>query len=624
MKKLFFIFILMFGSLINLHSQTLQWARQYQYTAFGFNYTSGVAYDNSGNVYVTGQSDSIQGTDFTTIKYNSAGVFQWSRRYDGPIKGQDDARSIQIDGSGNIYVSGNSEGTDTTLEFTTVKYNSGGVQLWAARYINPYGGNGNMGNMVIDNSGNVYVTGANQGDTSASDIVTIKYNTSGVQQWAVRYDSGNDDFLPFVRVSSTGNVYVTGTSINDTTGQNYVTIKYNSSGVQQWAKTYNGTAGGDDSPSGIAVDLSDNVYVTGTVNMSSFNTDIATIKYNSSGTQQWVSIYNDSSDNAVSVVVDNSGNVYVAGTTNYYNSFTTSCVTVKYNSSGVQQWAKIFTAVQFSSNYPIKILTDTPGNIYVALDSYDNATGTDISVLKYNPSGVQQWIAKYNYSGTSNDGTSDMVLDASGNILMSGNTFSFVNFNTYMTTVKFSQTASGLSLQLTGFIEAFYNVTSHTMISDTARVYLRSIVSPYNKVDSAKSVLNSSGTGTFSFANAVNGTNYYLVVKHRNSIETWSNTGNAFVSNSLIYNFSSAATKAYGNNQIQVDPAPLRFAFFSGDVNQDGFVDLTDVILVYNDASNFVTGYVNSDVNGNNVTDLTDIIITYNNSNNFVKKITPP
>ncbi|MBK8549993.1 MAG: SBBP repeat-containing protein [Ignavibacteria bacterium] len=621
MIKLFFIFILFLGSTTNLFSQTLQWARQYQNMPLAFNYTSAVATDNSGNVYVTGQSDSIpNGTDFTTIKYNSSGVMQWIRRYNGPINGQDDAKSISIDGSGNIYVSGNSEGADTTIDFATVKYNSSGVQQWVARYNGPAGDNENLGNMVIDNSGNVYITGASTGDAvTLTDIATIKYNTSGVQQWVMRYDSGNEDFLPLVRVSSTGNVYVTGTTINDTTGQNYVTIKYNSTGVQQWAKTYNGPAGGDDSPTAIAVDPSDNVFVTGTTN-ASIEPNFATVKYNSAGTQQWTSIYNDSSDNAVSLALDNSGNIYVGGTTNYYNSYTSTCVTLKYNSSGVQQWVKLFTAVPFSSNYPIKILTDTPGNIYVALDSYSDLTGNDIAILKYSSSGTQQWIAKYNYTGTSNDGTSDMVLDASGNILMSGNTFSFVNFNTYMTTVKFSQTASGSSLQLTGYIEAFYNPSTDIMVSDTARVYLRSTVSPYNKIDSSKGILNSSGTGTFNFTNAVNGTNYYLVVKHRNSIETWSNSGNAFVSNSLIYNFTTALTKAYGNNQIQVDPAPLRFGFFSGDVNQDGFVDLTDVLLVYNDASNFVTGYVNSDVNGNNVTDLTDIIITYNNSVSFVKR----
>ena len=88
MKKLFLILALMQAGSLCLFSQTLQWGRQYQNLPMAFNYTSGVATDNSGNVYVTGQSDSISGTDFTTIKYNSAGERQWVRRYDGPVNGK--------------------------------------------------------------------------------------------------------------------------------------------------------------------------------------------------------------------------------------------------------------------------------------------------------------------------------------------------------------------------------------------------------------------------------------------------------------------------------------------------------------------------------------------------------
>ena len=624
MKKLFLILALMQAGSSCLFGQTLQWGRQYQNLPLAFNYSSGVATDNSGNVYVTGQSDSINGTDFTTVKYNSSGVRQWVRRYDGPINGYDDAKSVKTDGSVNIYVSGNSEGTDLTTDFAVIKYNSDGVQQWAARYNGPSGDIENLSNMVIDSLGNVYITGASYGDNvTLTDIATVKYNSAGVQQWVMRYDSGNEDFLPFIKVSAAGNVYVTGTSINDTTGQNYVTIKYNSAGVQQWVRTYNGIAGGDDSPVALDVDALDNVFVTGNTN-ASVSPDFATIKYNSAGTQQWVSFYNDSNDYAVSITADNLGNVYVTGTSIYYDSYTTVCVTLKYNSSGAQQWVKLYTTIPGSSNYPIKVLTDAPGNTYVALESYDDLTGNDIAVLKYNSAGTQQWISKYNYTGTSNDNTSDMTIDASGNIYISGNTFNYSNLNTYMTTVKFSQSAvSSLQLQFNGYIQGFYNSATNTMVSDTATVYLRSTVPPYNKVDSSKAVLSSSGAGTFSFSNAVNGTNYYIAFRHRNSIETWSSTGNAFVSGLLAYNFSSAANKAYGNNQKQIDDAPLSFGFYSGDINQDGFIDLTDVISAYNDGSNFVTGYAKSDVDGNNITDLTDVIITYNNSVNFITKITP-
>ncbi|MEZ4821547.1 MAG: hypothetical protein R2942_03685 [Ignavibacteria bacterium] len=135
--------------------------------------------------------------------------------------------------------------------------------------------------------------------------------------------------------------------------------------------------------------------------------------------------------------------------------------------------------------------------------------------------------------------------------------------------------------------------------------------------------MSSSGTGTFRFSNATNGTNYYLEVKHRNSIRTWSKTTVGFASGTLNYNFTTAANKAYGDNMKQVDTSPVYFAFFSGDANQDGFVNLTDVISVNNGSSNFSSGYVLTDMNGDLLTDLTDVVITNNNSSQFVSIIQP-
>ncbi len=179
-------------------------------------------------------------------------------------------------------------------------------------------------------------------------------------------------------------------------------------------------------------------------------------------------------------------------------------------------------------------------------------------------------------------------------------------------------------LNLSSYIEGFYRPNSDTMIPDTVVIYLRNAVTPFAKLDSAKSVLNSSGIGTFLFLNVSSGTNYYIALKHRNSIETWSNIAVAFSTGTLAYDFTSAADKAYGSNQIQVDSAPLKFAIYSGDVNQDGSINAIDIGLVDNDAFNFVMGYVKSDVNGDNVTNALDLAITDNNAFNFVSKVTPP
>lgn len=132
-------------------------------------------------------------------------------------------------------------------------------------------------------------------------------------------------------------------------------------------------------------------------------------------------------------------------------------------------------------------------------------------------------------------------------------------------------------------------------------------------------VLNNSGYATTTFYSAATGS-YYIQITHRNSLETWSGAPVYLSANVNDYDFTTAASKAYGSNMILKSG---RYCDYSGDVNQDGFVNLTDVVSVYNGSSNFITGYVPEDVNGDNIVDLTDLVITYNNSSNFVSLVRP-
>ncbi|MFZ1320723.1 MAG: FG-GAP-like repeat-containing protein [Ignavibacteria bacterium] len=181
------------------------------------------------------------------------------------------------------------------------------------------------------------------------------------------------------------------------------------------------------------------------------------------------------------------------------------------------------------------------------------------------------------------------------------------------------------TLNLTVVMEGFYNSASNTMsLSDTAVVYLRNSGSPYAIVDSAKGIINSNTfTGYFKLFNTPTGS-YYIEIKHRNTIETWSSTAVSYTALSTInYNFSNLSTKAFGNNQIQVDASPVRFAIYSGDVNQDGIVDLTDMSLIFNDGLIFASGYLPTDLNGDSIVDVADAVFADNNAFNFVGKITP-
>ena len=189
-----------------------------------------------------------------------------------------------------------------------------------------------------------------------------------------------------------------------------------------------------------------------------------------------------------------------------------------------------------------------------------------------------------------------------------------------------NQTSKPKKLNMTAFIQGFYNPVMSQMIRDTIKFYLRDQFSPYATVDSSKDYATSVGFSDVNFNNAVAGRPYYLTIKHRNLIETWSSSTVYFdqLTYELKYDFSKNPSSAFGNNLIQVDDTPVRFASYNGDVNQDQTIDIADLSQIDNDAFNFNSGYLSTDVNGDAFIDLADYALTDNNASNFVGAIVPP
>lgn len=180
----------------------------------------------------------------------------------------------------------------------------------------------------------------------------------------------------------------------------------------------------------------------------------------------------------------------------------------------------------------------------------------------------------------------------------------------------------GMALRV--FNQGFYR-QSDTCAADTIKIHLRENIAPFNDVGIKDETPDEDNFLHINFPAADFVQNYYIETEHRNSLETWSSQTVAFdfLSGNLNYDFTLSREAAFGSNQINVDSTLLRYAIYSGDINQDDNISLSDVLLAYNDASVFSSGYVVSDVTGDNIVDLTDLIITDNNSNNFISKITP-
>ena len=387
----------------------------------------GVAVDADRNAYAVGEINEIGAFDFgngvavdgidlgsnlVIAKYDTTGTPQWAKTV---ITGanESDFNGVAVDGEDNVYAVGSIEGT---VEF--------------------------------DFEDGVTVTGVDDG----SNLVIVKYNTSGTAQWA-KTVTGGPEVSEFVGVAidAEGSVYAVG-SINGTVefdfgsgitatgvddGSNLVIVKYNTSGTPQWAKTVTGGGPNGSEFVGVAVDGEGNVYAVGTIDgnvafdfgnsvtatgVEDMQNNSVIVKYDSNGTAQWAQTVTGggpdrSQFNGVSVDAD--GNAYAVGEMDgnvafdFGNSVTatggvaggSSLLVVKYDTSGTPQWAKTVTVGPGQSGFN-GVAVDADGNAYAAgyIDetgefSFGNGVtatggysiGNSLLIVKYDSTGTAQW-----------------------------------------------------------------------------------------------------------------------------------------------------------------------------------------------------------------------------------------
>ena len=402
------------------------WVRRYNGQGNSYDIASAIAADDSGYVYVTGYSEG-SGTsyDYATIKYTPEGDTAWVRTYNGPANSQDYASCIAVDSSGNVYVMGYSFGSGTLWDYATIKYYSDGDTAWVRRYNGPANGSDQARAMVVDSSGNVYVTGQSPGSGTLNDYATIKYHPNGDTAWVRRYDgpANSQDCASCIAVDSSSNVYVTGYSVGSGTSWDYATIKYYSDGDTAWVRRYNGPVSGNDQAKAMVVDDSANVYATGQSPGSGTWDDYATIKYQSNGDTAWVRRYDgpeDSTDYAYAIAVDGSGNVYVTG----YSISSGSgrdYATIKYLPDGDTAWVVRYNGRANDHDEAWALAVDNSGNVYVTGRSVGSGTLWDYATIKYQSNGDTAWVRRYNGpAGNGNDHAVALAVDSSGNVYVTG------------------------------------------------------------------------------------------------------------------------------------------------------------------------------------------------------------
>lgn len=430
MKKLVYCFFLF---ALNSYAQiSEQWAFRYSGLGdYSAKYTC-VAKDITGNFYLGGYTVSIDNNrDYLIVKLNSAGDTLWTRTYRGTDNSADEVNAIAVDKNSNVYVTGFANGNGTGNDILTIKLNTNGDTLWKRFYNYTANDDDNGNSLALDTAGNVFVTGesdANPSGIDNFDYITLKYDAAGNQMWANRYGATGTDKAVKVVTDISGNCYVTGRTYANGLDDNFATIKYSASGVQQWLKTYDG--GANDRAVAMAIDSSSSfIYVTGRSD-NGFDDDIVTLKYGqSAGTLTWTKVYNNvDDDRPVAITVDAAGFVYVTGQSDADASINRNWnfITVKYAANSVLQWSKVYTSsitIPYE-DVPSDIRVNSAGDVFVTgMCDFDPSAlnqNFNFTTLKYTNAGTLQWTKTFAGNANSTGGAKALIVDNNGLPLVVG------------------------------------------------------------------------------------------------------------------------------------------------------------------------------------------------------------
>ena len=346
----------------------------------------------------------------------------WTRRYDGQGRRDDYAQTVLVDQDDNIIAVGTCMGTSSGNDVGVVKYSPDGTQQWFTTIAGPGASDEEAKGAALGPYGDIYIT-ASSGLYPDYDILTVKLTGwSGSEAWRRTYagTGGRADVPTGIAVDSAGNAYVTGYTIAAGDSSGWVTMKHaTGNGLRLW--TVNRVGG---LPTAIALGPDDAVYVTG-FGQRQFMEDYVTVKYSTDGVEQWTSFYNYSgngSDIPVAIAVDYAGDAYVTGTSatapppeglNQY-------ATVKYGSdSGAQQWVARY-AGEDGHNVPVAVALGDDA-VYVTGSSQGSAGDGDYATIAYDKSdGSQVWATRFNGPAGKADDAVDLAVIPSGKILVTG------------------------------------------------------------------------------------------------------------------------------------------------------------------------------------------------------------
>lgn len=398
-----------------------------------WDYPKAITVDNAENIYVAGVTQS----DILTIKYNSTGTEEWTNIYAGDSSASDWPTSISVDNNENVYVTGSSNWVQGRSDYTTIKYNVDGENVFTSTVPNPDGGYAASRDIVAYESG-VVVTG-----DLDEDFLTMMYDSSGNIIWDSYYDGPgiSFDFPKGLTTDNAGGIVVAGYTKNEISNTDFLVVKYDQDGREQWIRTDNVSGTRYDEISAVTTDFEGNIYVTGYSSQRDSPTEMKTIKFNPLGEVIWSDKFNHpllESVFSVAMTLDSMGNIYIGGASKDTIG-EWDYLTIKYNAGGEVEWFAQDGIEEHSDEFVLDITVDKNENVYVTGRSGIPAKG-DYLTIKYNSDGSEDWRAVYSGVGFDNNAVG-IAVDDSGYAYVTGSSEG-ENYDYDILTIKYNHDGS--------------------------------------------------------------------------------------------------------------------------------------------------------------------------------------
>lgn len=295
------------------------------------------------------------------------------------------------------------------------------TQVWEARWRDFSGDyNSSSVGIAIDKWQNIYAVGYTL--SPYNNFVAIKYNSSGTQLWVKKYYGQNDSvvFPTAMGIDSSGNVFITGYINSGMSSDNIITVKFNTlNGDILWAKTYKAPNNWGCGASGLSVDKYGNAYLVG----GTSGKYSLVIKYNPQGDTLWTQVNYFNASYLNDCTIDDSCDLYATGYNDAPNPVGSHSFTLKYSSDGILRWTKSYTDSSSTNNC---IAVDGMGNCYSG-GGIRHTGGGNLILFKYDTNGNLQWTSKYIMPIYREAQSNKLFVNKAGTFIVSGGAGTFTS-----------------------------------------------------------------------------------------------------------------------------------------------------------------------------------------------------